>query len=939
MTFSTHPTQKTARVMALAMTLTICLPASRPAFAQDGHDDHVSCIQLSETSAMLVEPVEPEIAAAIHAIDPGALARFQLQGSRWISTRSQLLVGEGQPFTITYSFVPDGTTIPASFWDIDPSARPCNLFATMDAQFPGGMDAFRQKVREAFDAWEVVTNITYIEVDDDGAAFTVANIGAPPSILGVGRGDVRIAMREIDNGGVDTDGNGSIDRNVLAYNSYPGNGGDMVLDAGNMATFADATNGFRRLKNTLTHEHGHGLGFQHVMPTNNTKLMEPFLNTNFDGPQEDDIRAALTLYGDPYEANGNATDATPIGSVALTGTSSIFVEDAAIERDGANDFYKFSASAGSRVVVELTPVGTTYQHGAQPTAGNPNPPLSLINALAARNLRLRVLRNGSAIATADFAPAGGVETADVTIPADGLYYIWVDSTSDSAEPQRYELSIVRESNGGPEIRVAAQTGSAVNIESGVNFNFGSAALDADRHYFFTIDNDGVTDLLLTGAPTIEIGGQNPQDFVVNLQPSDTSVSPGQTVAFNIGFNPSATGSRSATVFIDNNDDDESDFHFTVFGVGTQPQQPINGEGLIRVFQVTPSFQFGKVEVTEGGFSDFPDALVGDDIAIFYAIENHGDGDLTLTGNPRVDVVSGVSGFSVLSQPSQFPIPAGNPEGFAETFRIRWRPTALGTKTARVFIESDAANPVGPFDFTLRGVVMEEPVEIEDCNGNGVDDANDLVGNDCNNNGVPDECDADSDGDGVPDDCDICEGQDDQRDSDNDGVVDCLDECPNDAAKTTPGSCGCGVVDTADCGIETCPDGDDDFDGVCNSDDQCPGLDDLADIDGDGVFDCLDADISPEDPGTPTDDNTDNNNADNQDNQNNNENGDNGNNDTNNDNNDDNDDNDDTNDNDGNDNVGNNNPCGAGMGVGVIGAGAFAFGGRRRRRRAPRSNRR
>lgn len=937
MNFLNRNTRRSLQHMSAALALAVAL-LTATARADAPHDpDDVMCVELTTMSAMFVEPVTPQIVTKIRSLDPAGALRFQPQGGRWTSTRTHPLVGEGEPFTLTYSFVLDGTSIPPTFWDTDPSPRPSNLFATMDAEFPGGMTAFRAKVREAFDAWQEVTNITYVEVPDDGAAFTVANGGAVPSANATGRGDIRIAMRLIDGDGVDTDGNGTIDRNVLAYNKFPGSGGDMVLDAGNMAIFSNATNGFRRLLNTLEHEHGHGLGFHHVMPTNNTKLMEPYLNTNFDGPQEDDIRGAVSLYGDPVEANDNATDATPIGSVADNGSTDILVENLAIERNGENDFYKFSASGGSRVIIDLIPIGTTYSQGAQPQDADTPPVLNTVNALAARNLRVRLLRNGQTLVEANAATAGGVETIDTILPADGLYYLWVDGTDNGTQPQRYELAITRESSGGPELRVAAQTGVAVNIESGANFNYGSSALDADKHFFFTIDNDGTADLLLTGNPRVEIGGQNPQDFVVNLQPSLNAIAPGETVGFNIGFSPSATGSRSATVFIDNNDDDESDFSFTVFGVGTQAQQADNGEALIRVFQVTPSFQFGKVEVTEGGFSDFPDAFVGDDIAIFYAIENHGDGDLVLTGNPRVLVNSGISGFTALSQPNQSPIPAGNPEGFARSFRIRWQPTALGIKTARVFIDSNATNTSGAFDFTLRGSVIEEPVEIDDCNGNGIDDANDLAGNDCNANNIPDECDTDSDGDGVPDDCDLCDGADDTRDTDGDGTVDCMDACPTDNKKIAPGSCGCNVVDTADCGIDVCPDGDDDFDGVCNSEDICPGKDDLLDLDGDGIFDCLDDDITPEEGGDDTgnDDNTDNNNnnGNTNDGNNDNDNADNNNNDNggNNDNN--NDDNDDDND------LGNNNPCGAGMGVGVIGAGAFAFGAGRRRRRTPRSARR
>jgi hypothetical protein len=47
-------------------------------------------------------------------------------------------------------------------------------------------------------------------------------------------------------------------------------------------------------------------------------------------------------------------------------------------------------------------------------------------------------------------------------------------------------------------------------------------------------------------------------------------------------------------------------------------------------------------------------------------------------------------------------------------------------------------------------------------------------------------------------------------SDSDGVADCLDGCPNDAGKTAPGQCGCGVADT-----------DSDNDGTANCNDGCP----------------------------------------------------------------------------------------------------------------------
>ena len=57
------------------------------------------------------------------------------------------------------------------------------------------------------------------------------------------------------------------------------------------------------------------------------------------------------------------------------------------------------------------------------------------------------------------------------------------------------------------------------------------------------------------------------------------------------------------------------------------------------------------------------------------------------------------------------------------------------------------------------------------------------------------------------------------DGDSDGVMDCDDGCPSDAAKLTPGACGCGVSDSDSDGDATpdCNDG-------CVGDDakQAPG---------------------------------------------------------------------------------------------------------------------
>ena len=63
---------------------------------------------------------------------------------------------------------------------------------------------------------------------------------------------------------------------ILAYNFFP-NSGDMVIDVPD-SFYNNTSNNSLGLRNTLAHEHGHGLGLSHVCPVNQTKLMEPFIS-------------------------------------------------------------------------------------------------------------------------------------------------------------------------------------------------------------------------------------------------------------------------------------------------------------------------------------------------------------------------------------------------------------------------------------------------------------------------------------------------------------------------------------------------------------------------------------------------------------------------------------------------------------------------------------
>ncbi|MCB9849449.1 MAG: fibronectin type III domain-containing protein [Phycisphaerales bacterium] len=127
----------------------------------------------------------------------------------------------------------------------------------------------------------------------------------------------------------------------------------------------------------------------------------------------------------------------------------------------------------------------------------------------------------------------------------------------------------------------------------------------------------------------------------------------------------------------------------------------------------------------------------------------------------------------------------------------------------------------------------------DCNANSVPDECELVGNDCNTNGVPDECDADCDASGTPDDCEVF------ADCNANGVPDACELVANDCnSNGVPDECD------ADCNNNGTPDDCETF-SDCNANnvpDEC----DLVgnDCNSNGAPDECDADCDAN--GTPDD---------------------------------------------------------------------------------------
>ena len=194
--------------------------------------------------------------------------------------------------TITWSIVPDGTTVTNNG---GVATAPSNLIAFLNSTFGGSSaqhDLTQQPwfpiLESTFNRWSELSGVTYLyEPHDDGALHPSLN-----GQLGV-RGDIRL-------GGINIDGpNGT-----LAFTYIPSGGSDMVIDTADGTFFSDSSSNYLRFRNTVTHELGHSFGLEHVT-SSRILLMEPFINTAFDGPQLDEVRGVQFFFGDANEkSNG-----------------------------------------------------------------------------------------------------------------------------------------------------------------------------------------------------------------------------------------------------------------------------------------------------------------------------------------------------------------------------------------------------------------------------------------------------------------------------------------------------------------------------------------------------------------------------------------------------------------------------------------------------------
>ena len=140
-------------------------------------------------------------------------------------------------------------------------------------------DFFMDEVRAAFDAWEAVADIDFVEVADG------ANV------------DIRVGLGELD-GPLSGSGGGTVGTAFYSFSGGTFIQAHVVLDAADYNSVGDQSEFFL----TTLHEIGHAIGLDHEDDV--PAIMSTFVNDALTGLTADDIAGARDIYG----ASATATD-------------------------------------------------------------------------------------------------------------------------------------------------------------------------------------------------------------------------------------------------------------------------------------------------------------------------------------------------------------------------------------------------------------------------------------------------------------------------------------------------------------------------------------------------------------------------------------------------------------------------------------------------------
>ncbi|MBL7795860.1 MAG: choice-of-anchor D domain-containing protein, partial [Saprospiraceae bacterium] len=298
---------------------------------------------------------------------------------------------------------------------------------------------------------------------------------------------------------------------------------------------------------------------------------------------------------------------------------------------------------------------------------------------------------------------GGNTTFQITFTPSGdyLHTATVSFANGDCLENPYNFAI-QGTRGGPKAGISGNNNTIADGDAGPGFadhtDFGSMPeCTGTIVRTFTIQNTGNANLTV-GTPVI--GGAQASDFTLTSPPA-SSVAPGSSTTFQITFDPSAIGLRSATVSVAVNDCDIADYNFSIQGTGTYPEMDVFGNSApINNGDATP----GLADHTDFGGT----ATCTGTVVRTFTIENNGIGDLNI-GAPTLSGTHAAE-FTVTAAPASPVAP-----GFNTTFQITFSPSEAGLRSATVTLTNNDCDE-NPYTFAVQGTGNGAEIAVE---GNGV----------------------------------------------------------------------------------------------------------------------------------------------------------------------------------------------------------------------------
>ena len=418
------------------------------------------------------------------------------------------------------------------------------------------------------------------------------------------------------------------------------------------------------------------------------------VNGGFEDQQLATGGTQLTFYPGSPTPVISASPWVVVSGGQVNATGAILINGYHYPGQEGNQFLQIAGQAGSNIISQAVSTVAGAQQTLSFSLGTfANCCLPSLNAkvFLASNLSTPIAETGPLQ-----GPGGSFTRFSLTFtPAESNIVIrFVESgPSNSSDPMIDDVVLAL--SAAPEIDVKGNSTSIASGDitpstadhsdfGGVNVSSGTVVRT------FTIQNTGNAALSIS---TSTLSGANASDFAISSAPAGSVAANGSTT-FQITFDPSAAGVRTAIVSIGNDDGNENPYTFAIQGTGTAPEIDVQGNSV--------SIANGDSTPSTSDATDFGTAEANGNYAtssLFY-IANVGDGqldisDITLSG-------TGKDEFRIVffSDPPAS-VPANNALEDSFVFFVDFGPLTPGLHEATVSIANNDSDE-NPYTFAIQG---------------------------------------------------------------------------------------------------------------------------------------------------------------------------------------------------------------------------------------------